>query len=59
MRRGPEDNVFLMMSEMNKEKFEGSWALPQLDRLWEVTKDIDPAANPVAFYKAVFGCNKV
>ena len=29
--RGSLDNVFLMMSEMNKEKFEESWALPQLN----------------------------
>jgi hypothetical protein len=47
------DNVFLMMSEMNKEKFEESWALPQLNSLCEITKEIDPAANPIGFVRAL------
>jgi hypothetical protein len=55
--RGSRDHVFLMMSEMNKEKFEESWALPQLNSLYEITKDIDPAANPIGFLKAIFADN--
>ncbi len=46
-----------MMSEMNKEKFEESWALPQLNSLCEVTKDIDTAANPIGFFKALGSVN--
>jgi hypothetical protein len=57
MVRGPADNVFLMMSEMNKEKFEESWGLPQLNRLCEITKEIDPGANPIGFLKAVWCSN--
>jgi len=51
--RGSLDNVFLMMSEMNKEKFEESWALPQLNSLWEAIKDIDPTVNPIGFFKSL------
>jgi hypothetical protein len=32
-RRTSCDSVFLMLSEMNREKFEESWALPQLRRM--------------------------
>ena len=50
--RGLMDNVFLMISEMNKEKFEESWALPQLNNRCKITKDIDPEANPLGFFMA-------
>jgi predicted NACHT family NTPase len=53
------DNVFLMMSEMNKEKFEESWALPQLNSLCEITKEIDPAANPIGFVRAMIKNGKI
>src|ERR1700730_3712649 len=53
------DNVFLMMSEMNKEKFEESWALPQLNSLCEITKEIDPAANPIGFLRALVKNSKI
>jgi hypothetical protein len=46
-----------MMSEMNKEKFEESWALPQLNNLCEITEDIDPEANPIGFLMATGGKN--
>ena len=49
--------MFLMMSEMNKEKFEESWALPQLNSLCEITKDIDPAANPIGFLRSISHSN--
>ena len=57
--RGSMDSVFLMMSEMNKEKFEESWALPQLNILCEITNEIDPAANPIGFLNAAFTSNIV
>ena len=41
--RGQTDSVLTMISEMNKEKFEESWVLPQLERIWSVIKDIDPS----------------
>lgn len=59
MVRGSMDNVFLMMSEMNKEKFEESWALPQLNSLCEITKEIDAAANPIRFLKALTGSDNI
>jgi hypothetical protein len=46
-----------MMSEMNKQKFEKAWALPQLNVLCEAAKDIKPAANPIGFLKAIFADN--
>ena len=47
--RGGIDNVFLMMSEMNTELFEETWALPQLNKMCASVADTDPKHNPVTY----------
>lgn len=47
--RGNTDSVMLMISEMNKERFEETWALPQLERMYALTKDIDASSDPINF----------
>src|SRR5258708_8253234 len=44
-RRGIYDNVITMVAEMNREKFEETWALPTLELLWSGVKDIDARAD--------------
>jgi hypothetical protein len=51
--RGQSDSVLMMVSEMNKEKFEEVWVVPQLRRLWEAVQNIDPGKNPVSFLEAL------
>lgn len=57
--RGRFDNVFLMVFEMNKEKFEECWALPQLQRMVDATYNIDVVENPVDFAIALAGDLKI
>jgi hypothetical protein len=47
--RRQSDNVLMMISEMNREKFEETWVLPQLSRLWNAVREIDPSANVVEY----------
>lgn len=52
VRRGKYDNVVLMASEMNREKFEETWALPTLDLLWNSVKDVDAKNDYVGFVRS-------
>jgi hypothetical protein len=52
--RGTLDNVFVMISEMNKEKFEEVWALPQLSAMWETMEGFDVENDPVGYVMAVY-----
>lgn len=52
---GAYDTVLVMLSEMNKEKFEESWALPVLRRLCERVEGIDAEKHPFDFCKKMFG----
>jgi hypothetical protein len=54
VRRGAFDNVLTMVSEMNKEKFEETWALPTLNILCESVKNIDPVKNCLGYAIALF-----
>jgi len=49
VQRGSFDNVLNMVSEMNKEKFEESWALPVLKILCESVKGIDARKNCIGY----------
>lgn len=52
VRRGKYDNVVLMASEMNREKFEETWALPMLDLFWDSVKDVDAKNDYVGFLRS-------
>jgi hypothetical protein len=53
------DNVLLMLSEMNKEKFEEVWALPTLERLCQDLDDITASKNTVRLFKYIAGAVRV
>lgn len=55
IQRGPADNVLLMLSEMNREKFEESWALPRLNELCELVERIDLEHDLMRFVNFLFG----
>lgn len=52
--RAVDDNVIPMVAEMNQERFEESWALPTLSKLYNRVRNIDPRKNCVAFDAAAF-----
>jgi hypothetical protein len=53
VERGRSDNVLIMVSEMNKEKFEEAWVLPQLARLWNLAQNAEPASDPFSFIVSI------
>ena len=57
--RGPFDNVFLMISEMNMEKFEESWALPKLNELFNIIVDIDAKNYPISYVAKMHGKSRI
>jgi hypothetical protein len=54
MDRAISDSVVGMVAEMNKEKFEESWALPFLCQLFARTTKVDVEQDCIAFDGAIF-----
>lgn len=52
--RATQDTVVSMIAEMNREKFEESWALPFLIQLHDRTKHLDAVTDIVEFDRAIF-----
>jgi hypothetical protein len=59
LRKGTFDNVFKMISEMNKEKFEASWALPNARRLYESIENVNPRLDSIKFVLRMLEVKKV
>ncbi|RXT56554.1 hypothetical protein B6S44_05685 [Bosea sp. Tri-44] len=55
--RSSSDGIVPMVAEMNAEKFEEDWALPQLDLLCKRVVGIDSLLEPLTFINAMFGKN--
>lgn len=53
--RSGSDGIVPMIAEMNAEKFEEDWALPQLEILCTKVEGIDAQIDPLAFIRAMFG----
>ena len=59
VRRATYDNVITMVAEMNREKFEETWALPTLELFWSGVKDIDAGTDYVGFARGLYGPSAV
>ena len=52
--RGRVDSVFIMMSEMNKEKFEEEWIVPNVEKLFNEIKEISSQKEPIRILTSIF-----
>ncbi len=57
--RSSSDGIVPMVAEMNAEKFEEDWALPQLDILCKRVEGIDAHLEPLTFINAMFGSREM
>ena len=53
--RGEMDEVCVLLSEMNRDLFEKTWALPEVERMVSTINGIDPASRLITLIKLLFG----
>lgn len=53
------DGIIPMIAEMNTERFEEDWALPQLEILCSRVEGIDADADPLTFINSMFGSRDI